>query len=352
VWLIYALGGGWGHLTRAVALARIAQRDRPVRVLTNSPYASIVASALPALDLVALDSLAPAEQTRAAVVREIAECRPRCLIVDTFPRGIGGELAGVLGELPARKVLVQRDLNPRYVAAARLREFVAAHYDLVLIPGDSRGTGIPACVDFSSPANEHRQECLCHSPPHILTDPWLVRCAGELPDRSRVKELLRLGPHEERCVLVCASGKKEELEWYGAVVADLHTLGHPVVRCVAADCPPGCSEECWVQYWPAMDLFGCAAVVVGGAGYNTMQECLAWKVPMIARPWPRTYDRQELRAQRASVDGRVIVVKDAKEATRAALEQMGDPPGLPNFANGAVEAVDGVARAFLPVLVL
>ena len=53
MWLIYALGGGWGHLTRAVALASIAQRERPVRILTNSPYASIVAAAVLAVGSIA-----------------------------------------------------------------------------------------------------------------------------------------------------------------------------------------------------------------------------------------------------------------------------------------------------------
>ena len=43
-WLIYALGGGLGHLSRAIALARVAARaaGRTIRVLTNSPFAASV----------------------------------------------------------------------------------------------------------------------------------------------------------------------------------------------------------------------------------------------------------------------------------------------------------------------
>jgi UDP:flavonoid glycosyltransferase YjiC (YdhE family) len=176
-----------------------------------------------------------------------------------------------------------------------------------------------------------------------VTDPWLVRCAGEIPDRGRVKELLRMEPNEERCILVCASGKEEELDWYGAVVSELIERSAVAVRCVAAERPPRCPEACWVRYWPAMDLFGCAAAVVGGAGYNTVEECVAWKVPLLARPWPRAYDRQELRAQRASVRGRVTVVKEVEEAARAAIAQVGEgPAGLPEFVNGAEEAVERI----------
>ncbi len=323
MWLIYALGGGWGHLTRAIALARIAQRGRPVRILTNSPYAEIARRSLPELDLVALNDRAAAEETRAEVFRQIAESRPECLIVDTFPRGIGGELAPLLASgLHAARVLIHRDLNPRYVESARLREFVAAHYDQVLVPGAGEGSQLgEAARTFE-------------------TLPWLVRSAGEIPDGRRAKEALRL--HEDRCMLVCASGKAEELEWYGAAAEELRRQACPLpVRCVAAEG----EGECWVRYWPAMDLFGCTAVVIGGAGYNTVQECLAWDVPLVARPWPRAYDRQELRARRASARGRVIVVRAPEEAARAALEEIRDrPPGVASFANGTVEAVERIAQ--------
>jgi predicted glycosyltransferase len=109
MWFIYALGGGWGHLTRAAALARAASPRHAVRILTNSPYAGVVRKALPELDVAALDPALPAPETRRAALREIRAARPSCLIVDTFPRGLGGELVPVLESLDAKKVLVHRD---------------------------------------------------------------------------------------------------------------------------------------------------------------------------------------------------------------------------------------------------
>lgn len=314
MWLIYALGGGWGHLTRAIALARIAGRDRPVRILTNSPYAAVAAGAA---DIVTIE-------TRAEAAGAISQCRPECLIVDTFPRGIGGELADLLGTLNSRKVLVHRDLNPRYVAASGLREFVAAHYHLVLVPGPGEGSQLG---DLQAA---------------VETAPWLVRSAEEIPDRSRASALLRLKPREEHCVLVCASGKPEELPWYGAAVRALLDAGIPV-RCIAAACPARCPEECWVRYWPAIDLLGCASVVIGGAGYNTVAECLAWEVPLVARAWPRQYDRQTLRARNAG--GRVTLVESPEDAARSAIELLDDRrPALPRFVNGAVEGAARIAQ--------
>lgn len=328
MWLIYALGGGWGHLTRAVALASVAQVDRPVRVLTNSAYASLIAAAMPALDVVMLNPCAQAELTRRAVQRVIAECRPECLVVDTFPRGIGGELAGVLGRLDATKVLVHRDLNPRYVTSAGLREFVTANYDLVLVPGAGEGLE------------------LGDLPITVATTPWLVRSADQLPDRSAVRSVLRLSPCDDACILVCASGNKDELDWYGAVYSAIRELnGAAPVRVVSAERPPSCAEEHSICYWPAMDLFGCASVVVGGAGYNIVRECAAWGVPLVAKPWPRMYDRQELRARNAGAHARSTIAHAPEAAAKSALEHFErSVPEPPRFVNGAIDAVRLVAR--------
>src|SRR5579871_6283318 len=92
-WLIYALGGGFGHLTRASALARAAVPDTIVRILTNSPYASCVQRAMPELDIAVIDPEMSVAAGRSEAVRQIESAAPDCLIVDAFPRGLGGELA-------------------------------------------------------------------------------------------------------------------------------------------------------------------------------------------------------------------------------------------------------------------
>ena len=311
MWLIYALGGGWGHLTRAIALARVAHRSRPVRILTNSPYIGQVAGCLGGR--IACSTV----DSRNAALREIADCRPEVLIVDTFPRGIAGELASVDARCP--RVLVHRDLNPRYVERFLLREFVSSNFQLVVIPGAGEGTQ------------------LGDPPATFTTEPWLVRSAWEIASET---------PVPPGSILICASGRPEELAWYGEVVAELRRLGCTApVRCVAAERPPGCPAEWWLHYWPAMDLFGAASVVVGGAGYNTVSECLAWQVPLLARAWPRMYDRQDLRAQRAAARGRVVLVSEPEEAARAALEELGSTlSGEPHFTNGAAAAVQRIGE--------
>lgn len=206
-----------------------------------------------------------------------------------------------------------RDLNPYYADAVGLEAFVRSSYDLVLNPGEM-GAG------------------------HV-TAPWLVLSWDDLLPREFARAQLGLNG-DEPCVVVCAAGNPDELEWYGAVVFRLRALDSRVaVRAIAPVCPPACPPECWLSYWPAIDLFNAAGVVVGGAGYNTVYECLACGVPLIARPWPRKYDRQWLRATRAAELGPVTIVREPEEAAFAALRMLcSTQERRAAFENGAEEA--------------
>jgi hypothetical protein len=307
-WLIYALGGGFGHLTRASALARAAPGGTQVRILTNSPYVATVRLAMPALDILAFDPAIGVDLARSEVLATIRSFAPDCLIVDTFPRGLGGELAEVIPTLAGRKVLLQRDVNPQYAAAYDVASFTR-NYDLVI---------------------------------DVEETPWFIRSWEEIYSREQARTVLGIAT-EQPCILVCAAGNRDELEWYGAVAAQLHqALPACAVRCIAQAHPPVCPRECWQSYWPALDLYLAADVIVGGAGYNTIYESLACGIPLIARPWPRKYDRQQLRAGRASRRGSVIIVSNAAEAVTAATGMLAQPPGRqfpPRFENGAVTAV-------------
>ena len=279
MWLIYAIGGGWGHLTRACALARA----HPARILANSPHIGEVRG-------FEIERIETPEQ----VVPAIRAAAPECLIVDTFPRGLRGELAGALESIAACKVLVHRDLNPRYVEARDLRRFVASAYDLVLTPGAGEGS---AFGDL---------------PQAVTTAPWLIRSAHEIQ---------RSG---EPFVYVCAAGRPEEAQWYAAVGEGLRAAGVRV---------------CEDRHWPAMELYGGAAAVVGGGGYNTVHECVALGVPLVARAWPRKYDRQGPRLRRYGFDP-VDRVEEAVERAVALWRRGPERREAPDFGNGVDEAAE------------
>ncbi len=321
-WLVYALGGGWGHLTRAAALARVA--GVRARILTNCAYAGAVRARMPELDIVALGPELPLQKAREEVLDQIERAEASSLIVDTFPRGLGGELTALLPGLRVPRVLIHRDLNPDYVRAKKLSAFVQANFDLVIQPGGAeRG-------EFAGLAQA------------ISTAPWLIRSVEEL--RTRVDARRLLGAEERHCVLVLAAGNREELAWYGRVARSLiEALKGVEVRLIAPACPPECPERIWRSYWPAMDLLPGADVVVGGGGYNTVNECAACGVPLLARPWARTYDRQSRRssAQAETCPAEIDQVLAAVEARLKRPLRTGE---IRDFPNGAREAAELIRR--------
>lgn len=352
-WLIYALGGGWGHLNRAVALGRVAARQRAVTILTNSPYAeqvrvslknSVGDCAFPLhLNIIAAD--AGFGSTCDWVRQQILSLPYQCAIVDTFPRGLGGELA----DLPPQSqdipwILVHRDLKPDYVRTKGLRAFVQQFYRAIVIPGD--GEDVPF-ADL----------------PHVYrTAPWLVLNGDELPDRARVRSRLNLPdrqdcdhtpfPDNETCqhqapiLMVCAAGQPSELAFFGRLTAHLcQAFPTAAVRCLAPCRPPHCPPELWISHWPGMEYLQVADIVIGGAGYNTVHECAALDIPLVNFAFPRLYDRQ---ARRADWNGYAVQTIPAAINTLQSLLQQSTYTKILNristYSNGAVSAVQQIER--------
>ena len=131
-WLIYALGAGWGHVNRAIALGRQLAKHNTVHILTNSPYVSWMQTPIPQMESNAIASrlhlhilshrhAASREQAIATVhtqVQALVLSHPWTgLMVDTFPRGLVGELADLLPKRQTqsphcRRILIQRSAQP------------------------------------------------------------------------------------------------------------------------------------------------------------------------------------------------------------------------------------------------
>lgn len=250
--------------------------------------------------------------------------RYNCLIVDTFPRGLGGELADILPQFKhIPRILIHRDINLRYVIAKDLQRFVAENFDLVIVPGESN---VP----------------LSDLPQVQYTAPWLIRSASELPHINKARSLLRLNQtdFQSKIVVVCAAGTMEELALYGKLALALaESYKGVAVRCLAATCPDNCPPDLWVFHFPGMECLVAADVVVGGGGYNTVYECAALKVPLVAFAMRRLYDRQDLRLNNMPIVQRVESVEDAIAAVVYCLKHARkNSYERPNFINGAVSA--------------
>lgn len=351
-WIIYALGGGWGHLTRALSLGRVAASNklaetgtsRKVKIITNSPYLPYLQiKDLSCVEFLAIAPDASFQITCDRVRQILLNSNYDGAIVDTFPRGLGGELADILPQLShVPKILIHRDLCPEYVLAKDLRSFVDRYFDLVIVPGE--GEDIPL-ADLSMVRH---------------TGPWLIRQAEEL-DLNQARQLLKitttsqnLTPHCGKNILVYSSGKPSELALFGAIAHSL-SLAFPesTVRCLAPMLPPGCPPDLWVSHWPGIECLRAADIVVGSGGYNTVSECRALGIPLVAFAFKRLYDRQFRRLSVASYGIEIVADKNLTNyvattiaAVRSLLRQK-PRSTIPHYENGAVTAWQIIEREVL-----
>jgi hypothetical protein len=319
-WLIYALGGGWGHLNRALSLGRVAAKYRKIRIITNSPYAQQVNHQGCFVHSIPHDASFSA--TCLQVQKILLHTDYDCLIVDTFPRGLGGELVEIFPQLQAiPKILIHRDINPKYIAAKNLRNFVTTNFHSVIIPGEGTDLGL---ADL--PIVQH-------------TAPWLIRNAEELPAPNITRShILRVAP-SQTTILVCAAGKISELDIFSQITLRLQQdFPECAVRILSPSCPVNCPPSLWVSHHPGIECFAAADIVIGGAGYNTVYECAAVGVPLVAFPFPRLYDRQEKRANQSYY---VSNTAQAIATVRILLNQLktAKKPSVSTYINGAVQAV-------------
>lgn len=318
-WLIYALGGGWGHLNRALSLGRIAAKHGQITIVTNSPYAHRVNGEGCKIQII------PHEmgftQTCQQVKNILNNPNYNSLIVDTFPRGLGGELADILPALPhIPRILIHRDLNPRYVAAKNLREFVVENFDAIIVPGE--GEDLP----------------LCDLPKVYHTAPWSIRNAEELPARNWARSHLLKSEKHAKIILVCVTGQSSEMPIFTELARQIEqNFPECVVRILAATPLENTLQHLWVSHHPGIECIAGADLVVGSAGYNTVCECANLGVPLIAITLPRLYDRQ---ARRAAKTYQVQNAQSAIAVIRMVLEQLdfNQVQPAPSYLNGAIQA--------------
>jgi hypothetical protein len=326
-WLLYALGGGMGHLTRASALARAAaRRGHAVSLLINSAFAPglpLEAVLGPDVRVHRLGPEVGKADVREAVARWLEAEPPDVFIVDTFPRGLGGELVTLLPGLRVPRVLVHRDLNPAYVERFDVARAVE-DFNLLLLPGED------------APFSKH--------PRAVRTSPWLLLEPGELLPRAEARARLGIPLEDVRPVVaVMGCGTAAEVEEAGTVASRLQARldGSAWVRWLV---PPGVAAAGpRVPVWPALAVLPGVDVLVGAGGYNTVQEARATGTPLVALARPRLYDRQALRLR---PEERAASLEALVERA-VSLALMPRVRGAGAYVSGTGDAVALIERALL-----
>lgn len=340
--LLYALGGGLGHATRALALGRqLAARGARPHLLIGSPLAAALplpGELGPGGAVTRLDPARGAPALRAAVRELIAGRRWDALVIDTFPRGLLGELPPLLAEAAALRVWVQRDLSPRYLTWALAQGGLPA-YDLILRPGEAPEDLGPAAAGAVT-----------------RTAPWLVRARHELltPGAARAAlDATGAGP----LIAVVGCGTAAELRGAGRFAQELRRRladgppagARPQMRFLA---PPGAVEDAldprWV--WPLLAHLPGVDLLIGAGGYHTVHEARATATPLLALPRPRLYDRQARRlssAERVATPA-ALLARALELATR--LTARGPVPDFPcGAAQGAAALLAALDRSLVPL---
>lgn len=288
---IYALGCGHASAMRGLALARALQErvsdDRRVAahclVLTRDSMkawskAARVPTAVPP-PMAHRDSLMLAEWVQASL-RDFA---PDVLVVDTFARGLLGELGAFLPTLAPRRILLSPWVSPRYLLRPDVSQAVVEAYDALLWcepPPDGLDALIARC---------RRVERV---PPVLFVRPQDVESATSGRQAFGVHEM-------ERIVLGLGSGDAAtERGQLDALVAASRQPGmrFSVMFC-AHHLPPTESPGVRVvRIFPAGAWLRSCPVVVAAAGYQSYYEVVQAQVPAVFRPLPRPLDDQARRA--------------------------------------------------------
>jgi predicted glycosyltransferase len=326
--LYHAPGGGLGHAVRTLALARQLARltGGTQRVVVNTPLAPALVPE-PGVDLIAIPPATPAAGVAAALQRLIAETRPDLFVADTFPRGVGGELAELLGRWSScPRVLVARTLPPAYVRRHHLTGFVRRHYDLIL------GAGEPH--PFVGCAN-------CHDLP-----PFHIRDADELSPVAAAALVRSPVP----VVLVAATGTAAECAEWAAVAAMLRAgwpPGWPPLRLAVPNgiALPACVSDIAVRHFPLIECLPAVRLVVGNAGYNLVHEAAATGTAGVFVPRRRRYDDQAARLGYPS--GANSAGVEAARLRAAIARKLAEPPPSPSAVVNGARLAAGLASALL-----
>ncbi len=328
---LYALGGGLGHLVRSLALARAAvARGHHVMLLANTEYSQrlpVREELGPRGTFCEIPAEFDRDQVTDFVQQTLRDQRCDVLVVDTFPRGLAGELPDVLPKLSAKKVLVHRDLNPRYVEHADLARFVD-QYDLLLAPGEL------------GPLADHDRT--------RQTAPWLIRDFDELLDQPTAWQRLQVDSTELPVIAVIAAGFSAETLAMQELTQRLtrSLFRRAIVRLISLT-PPAESSDCHtVALWPTLEAIRGIDLLIGAGGYNTVWEARSTQTPLIAIGRERLYDRQSIRlsSEERAADEAEAFSRAMMWVDRNANQHRDAVPKYENGTHAAVSFIEAVVR--------
>lgn len=332
-----------GHVTRTLAIARaLRARSEPrgisvqLALATTSEADGLLAPE--PLALVRMPSPAAGHRAglsdadRRRLVRRciesvVASFAPDLVVVDTFPLGPHGELAG-LDAGHALRALVRRDVPEARHEDDTLAGGLAA-YDLAIVAADPT----PLAREPVLP----RGQCV-HVPPIVL---------GRLLSREAARGALGL-PEGARVILVTSGGGGDpdamtRAERIAEAVTKARHGGAPVTAFVARGPLAGGAHRKADGGWRLGEHMAAFDGAIAAAGYNTAHELARAGVPAALFASPRSFDDQANRAKRFEREGLAMALeREDDDAIARALAWMAAASRKTLATNGADVAADAL----------
>ncbi|HEU4726928.1 MAG TPA: hypothetical protein VFT22_03540 [Kofleriaceae bacterium] len=338
-----------GHVVRTLAIARGLARQamrrgialRPVLATTSEAHGLLAGEPLAIVRLpgpAAARRAGLSDVERRRLVRATLEgvaggLGPDLVVVDTFPSGPHGELAGLAGldrldrlAPGARRAVIRRAIPEASQRHAALTAGLD-DCDLAVLAGDPT----PQPVALSIPTR--------HVPPILLDD------AGERLDRAAARAALGLSG--ERAILVAAGGGGDrEAAARAVAIARAIVVAAPDATPVLAlgplapePAPDAGPAIRTIRIAPLSPLLAAFDGAFAPAGYNTAHELARARVPAALFARPRPFDDQAGRAARFAAAGFARVLASVPEAEQAR------PAPEAHQAQGAPEPTSAIAAA-------
>lgn len=283
--LYYAIGDGFGHLTRARAALHTLGFEREAAILTASDARTT--------ELVCRDepiirvprSLENNRTRYRAWLRELlAELRPSKIFLDAFPAGICGEFCDFaeLGSAETHYVarllkwkeyeIVLNERAPRFFKTHLLEPLEAMH------------------AQFAAAHSEQVAPLVLRDPP-VMISKEIETLIDEIKSESRP------------FWLVVHSGASEEISQLLAYAAEMRRVERQddtQIILIAPHAPSQIPDDVrCVNFYPAAPLFPFAARIITACGFNAMRQAAAYAEKHFFIPFPRRFDDQFARAASA-----------------------------------------------------
>ena len=311
-WLLFALDGwGLGHVSRQIALAREIRRRQPDHeflFLTSSDATHLISrEGFPSLKIPERDWLKRPDEriisdenlvriTHPVVKACAAGYQPHAIIIDTYPRGLFGELWPLLA-YPAFRFFVARE-NKSF-REPKIQEALA-RYHMVLVPYREGEVDLP----------------IPRGPKMEWVGPILVRSREDALPRAEARSRLALPADGRVCLISFGGGgnpQYAELEAWAVELADAYpqwtfALASPPLLSSVVHYP-GFTNVTRFHYYPmaeCFDAFDAAVTTTGSSAY----ELAHFGVPSILVPHSGAVTDEDFKAKAnriaAATGGQVV----------------------------------------------